>query len=321
MGRGLTAVEYEYQREIMDELRTMLGGIPDAEWSKNDAREAELEIMTAIAERGETERNEEEKKQYPANWEEYCEIRDGADVDDRDAPNTYPYKKCSLCGERSSCGQYKEDDWVCEGCDEGECDECGSGLTADTHIFIYSKDGEEDVTVCQDCGEDMDCELREKGYTRDDDEKVTTPVPVPEPEKKEKKKVRTYCFECENDSGEPVQKCSSCEEDVCLDCFATRGDDGKMVCMRCDCCLKNDGGGLSGEKNCFICDGECDEQDDYYEHDEDDGDYLCCDCANRREYCERREGWMPDINAWREMMRLRLKGHGYEWARQLVMGH
>ena len=212
MGRGLTAVEYEYQREIMDELRTMLGGIPDAEWSKNDAREAELEIMTAIAERGETERNEEEKKQYPANWEEYCEIRDGADVDDRDAPNTYPYKKCSLCGERSSCGQYKEDDWVCEGCDEGECDECGTGLTADTHIFIYSKDGEEDVTVCQDCGEDMDCELREKGYTRDDDEKVTTPVPVPvpepvpEPEKKEKKKkVRTYCFSCHTDSGEKVQ--------------------------------------------------------------------------------------------------------------------
>ena len=44
-------------------------------------------------------------------------IRDDEDVDSRDAPNIYPYKKCSECGERSSCGQYKEDDWVCEGCD------------------------------------------------------------------------------------------------------------------------------------------------------------------------------------------------------------
>ena len=44
-------------------------------------------------------------------------IRDDEDVDSRDAPNIYPYKKCSECGERSSCGQYKEDDWVCDGCD------------------------------------------------------------------------------------------------------------------------------------------------------------------------------------------------------------
>jgi hypothetical protein len=38
------------------------------------------------------------------------------DVDDRDAPNIYPYKKCSDCGERKSCGNYKYNDWFCEDC-------------------------------------------------------------------------------------------------------------------------------------------------------------------------------------------------------------
>ena len=49
--------------------------------------------------------------------EEDEEDEEDEDVDSRDAPNIYPYKKCSECGERSSCGQYKEEDWVCEGCD------------------------------------------------------------------------------------------------------------------------------------------------------------------------------------------------------------
>ena len=39
------------------------------------------------------------------------------DVDDYDAPNIYPYKKCSCCSERSSCGNYNDDkEWVCEDC-------------------------------------------------------------------------------------------------------------------------------------------------------------------------------------------------------------
>lgn len=38
-------------------------------------------------------------------------------VDDRDAPNVMPYKKCALCGDRKSCGNYTEDnDWNCEDC-------------------------------------------------------------------------------------------------------------------------------------------------------------------------------------------------------------
>lgn len=43
------------------------------------------------------------------------------DVDDRDSPNIFPYKKCGICSERSSCGNYTDDDvWRCEDCGEVE---------------------------------------------------------------------------------------------------------------------------------------------------------------------------------------------------------
>lgn len=37
-------------------------------------------------------------------------------VDQRDSPNVLPYKKCYECDGRSSCGNYVEDDWICEDC-------------------------------------------------------------------------------------------------------------------------------------------------------------------------------------------------------------
>ena len=48
------------------------------------------------------------------------------DVDDRDHPNTYPYKKCCNCEDRKSCGMYFGDDWYCDECypeDEEEDEE------------------------------------------------------------------------------------------------------------------------------------------------------------------------------------------------------
>jgi hypothetical protein len=39
------------------------------------------------------------------------------DVDDVDAPNCLPYKKCSVCEERKSCGNYNDNKiWFCEDC-------------------------------------------------------------------------------------------------------------------------------------------------------------------------------------------------------------
>ena len=49
------------------------------------------------------------------------------DVDDYDAPNIYPYKRCYHCEERKSCGSYNEDkEWLCEDCgkEDKECYRC-----------------------------------------------------------------------------------------------------------------------------------------------------------------------------------------------------
>lgn len=52
------------------------------------------------------------------NWETNSD--DEEECDGRDAPNIYPYKKCYVCGERKSCGNYRENDWFCETCAEEE---------------------------------------------------------------------------------------------------------------------------------------------------------------------------------------------------------
>ena len=52
------------------------------------------------------------------NITDWCE---SLNVDDRDSPNVFPYKKCGSCHERSSCGNYTNDGvWLCEDC--GFCD-------------------------------------------------------------------------------------------------------------------------------------------------------------------------------------------------------
>jgi hypothetical protein len=73
-------------------------------------------------------------------------LRTEEEVDDFDAPNTYPYKKCSICGERSSCGNYTEaKQWECEDCYEEPtpsadfwCDHCGwEGERKDKCSAVY----------------------------------------------------------------------------------------------------------------------------------------------------------------------------------------
>jgi hypothetical protein len=118
---------------------------------------------------------DDEQRSYGPRGAPAPESDDEEDVDARDAPNIYPYKKCSVCGERKSCGNYKENDWFCEGCWSGaKCDDCGGPIrdtenldtcwTNDGEIFwceycreehveeyIRERDGEDDACDC--CGE------------------------------------------------------------------------------------------------------------------------------------------------------------------------
>jgi hypothetical protein len=72
-------------------------------------------------------------------------------VDDVDAPNIFPYKKCSDCGERKSCGNYNNDKvWFCEHCyeEESECCECqqhgDDGCKCDCHSEPSDSEEDED---------------------------------------------------------------------------------------------------------------------------------------------------------------------------------
>jgi hypothetical protein len=53
--------------------------------------------------------------------------------------------------------------------DHGVCDCCGERLTEDEFIFCFFR-GDEDMTMCKDCGDDTHEEMNADGWKRDDDE-------------------------------------------------------------------------------------------------------------------------------------------------------
>lgn len=53
--------------------------------------------------------------------------------------------------------------------DEDCCTNCNVFLDEDMHIFCYSR-GDEEETLCKDCGEDLHEEMKADGWLRDDDE-------------------------------------------------------------------------------------------------------------------------------------------------------
>ena len=102
-------------------------------------------------------------------------------VDEYESPNVYPYKKCSMCSERKSCGCYQDDEWFCENCAEEEEEDCrtkpcscgcgylgGScdkGLAIDNNECTNCRDstcdeaykfyrGAEVMVLCDNCGGD-----------------------------------------------------------------------------------------------------------------------------------------------------------------------
>ena len=61
----------------------------------------------------------------------------------------------------------------CDECDPTQstsCYECGECLDdPSSHIFCFSKEGEEDRTLCCECGQDLHKEYKSEGWTRDDE--------------------------------------------------------------------------------------------------------------------------------------------------------
>jgi hypothetical protein len=73
-------------------------------------------------------------------------------VDERDHPNIFPYKMCGFCHERSSCGNYTEDDvWQCEGCDDNRecCENCHDKTSREEWTDYMGND----ILYCDECYE------------------------------------------------------------------------------------------------------------------------------------------------------------------------
>jgi hypothetical protein len=115
--------------------------------------------------------HDEEEEYLCEDCDEECgsevsEESEEFNVDARDAPNIFPYKKCSVCGRRGSCGLYREGIWFCENCDEEDdedlaydCEVCGQ------HLYITEVPKCEERELCARCcvgrQEDCDCPVCE----------------------------------------------------------------------------------------------------------------------------------------------------------------
>lgn len=111
---------------------------------------------------------------------EDCAIKNETDdldfCDDESCKHYYSYRNDNCNCDGYDCGycnpSYEDnyDEWrermgVCDKCSNCDCE-----LDEDTHIFCFEKKGENDMTMCSECGNDLADELREEGWKRDDDD-------------------------------------------------------------------------------------------------------------------------------------------------------
>lgn len=97
--------------------------------------------------------HEEGEEYYCADCGVEVECED-FDPDARDAPNWFPYKKCSVCGERKSCGNYRENDWFCENCAEKAEEEeelAYDCVVCKKHLYITEMAKCEERELCAEC--------------------------------------------------------------------------------------------------------------------------------------------------------------------------
>jgi hypothetical protein len=104
------------------------------------------------------DKEEDEKEEEE---EEKCVCGEcGISTKGRKIRGLWDNKLCEECGEHSDIEE--EEDMT-------YCDNCDCALTEDTYIFCFEKDGEDDMTMCAECGNDTADEMRADGWKRDDD--------------------------------------------------------------------------------------------------------------------------------------------------------
>jgi len=217
----------------------------------------------------------------------------------------------------------------CDGCGSGDygkgyiyssCVTCGEEVCGWCSYDVVRENGQ----LCIRCGYGVSTpeEVEEIAKKMKCDPHIYTYTPTAKPKKT--KKVRTYCFGCETDAGEPVVKCVDCDEDVCVECcgssFPLNGKTA-MKCIKCETLLMNDGGGIQadeGEVVCFICGVPCEPEDGEYVGDED---VVCNDCGMLREFDDVRDGWVATKWAIEKIMKYKRGGKTMSGAIDKVMAY
>lgn len=127
------------------------------------------------------------------------------EVDDVDAPNIFPYKKCSECGERRSCGSYEDKSWFCEdcyhtidNCEEDDCEKCCRGIYCNCGDDRCPHCNSTETIVCGECKEEISdednvgCCNNEKGCPKNIDSMCNSCATWVE------KDEAWYCVTCRN---------------------------------------------------------------------------------------------------------------------------
>ena len=103
-----------------------------------------------------------------------CAIKNETDdldwCDDETCKHYYAYRNDNCTCRDNGCGYCNPDEEDDDYDEDNLCYHCGCYLDENTHIFIFEKNGQDDMTMCADCGEHLADQLREEGWKRDDDE-------------------------------------------------------------------------------------------------------------------------------------------------------
>lgn len=152
--------------------------------------------------------------------------------------------ECAACGEKHPKYELNLVEGVCGlRCDECDptqstsCYECGECLDDPaTHIFCFSKEGEEDRTLCGECGQDFHKEYKSEGWTRDDDSNDDS-------DEEDEEELNSEDDDYE-DKMEGKWKCRRCGENKASSLV---GDDGDCY-YYCPDCVGDDGSDEDEEK-------------------------------------------------------------------------
>ena len=139
--------------------------------------------------------------------------------------------ECAACGEKHPKYELNLVEGVfglrCDECDPTQhtsCYECGECLDdPSSHIFCFAKEGEEDRTLCCECGQDLHKEYKSEGWTRDDESMLGSDDEEDEDEDEEEEE--------EDSEEEEDEDCRGYKG--CFNKLTTKEERGAKMCESC----------------------------------------------------------------------------------------